>query len=85
MDTHIKEELKLSATNFGFEANWVADLLEKYGPDVLALVIEAARNGFSVAFITEFVDKLGPMVLQLIVEWLNRKKNGNSKWRNFDR
>jgi hypothetical protein len=67
------EQLKLSATNFGFDAGWVADVLEKYGPEVLAWAIELARNGLSVTFIVEVVQQFGPVLLQLLVDWLNKK------------
>jgi hypothetical protein len=62
------EELKLSASNFGFDPSWIADILQKYGADVLALAIEAARNGFSVAFVVEVLQKFGPALLQFILD-----------------
>lgn len=67
-------EMKSSAANFGFDAAWIADVLEKWGDDVLALVIEAARNGLSVAWIVEIVDKFGPTLLEFVVSLLNRWK-----------
>jgi hypothetical protein len=63
-----KEELKMSAANFGFDPSWIADILAKYGEDALTLAIEAARNGFSVAFIVEVLKKFGPTLLQFIVD-----------------
>jgi len=68
------EELKMNAVNFGFDASWVADILDKWGAELLALAIEAARNGFSVGMIVELINKLGPALLELMVELLNRKK-----------
>ena len=62
------DELKMSAVNFGFDAGWIADILQKYGGNVLTLAIEAARNGFSVAFIVEVLQKFGPTLLQFIVD-----------------
>lgn len=64
----VKDEMKMSAANFGFDVNWIADILAKYGEDVLTLVIEAARNGLSVAFIVEILKKFGPTLLQFIVD-----------------
>lgn len=61
------DELKMSAANFGFDATWITDILQKYGADVLAMAIEAARNGFSVAFIVEVLKKFGPAILEFIL------------------
>jgi hypothetical protein len=63
----MSEELKLAASNFGFDSGWVADILTQWGPEVLAVCVEAARNGLSVTLITEIVTKFGPALLQLIV------------------
>jgi len=63
----MSEDLKLSASNFGFDGGWVADVLTKYGDAVLALCIEAARNGFSVAFVVEVLTKFGPAFLEFLV------------------
>lgn len=68
------EGLKVSATNFGFEASWISDILEKFGGDVLALAIEAARNGLSIGFIVEVIEKFGPQLLDLMISWLNKWK-----------
>ncbi len=68
------DELKVSATNFGFDPSWIADVLQKYGADVLALIVEAARNGFSVSFIVELIQKFGPAVLQFIMSVFNHQQ-----------
>lgn len=65
------EELKASANNFGFDASWIADILQKYGDDILPLVIEAARNGLSIYLIAETLQKFGPKVLDFLVSLLN--------------
>lgn len=67
------EELKLSAQSFGFENAWVADVLEKWGDDVLSLTVEAARNGFSVSFVMDVLNRFGPSVLELLFDLWNRK------------
>jgi hypothetical protein len=73
------DALKASATQFGFDPTWIADLLQKYGPDVLALAVEAVRNGLSINLVIEIIEKFGPGLLQFIVNWLqsqNSKKLG---------
>ncbi len=69
-----REELKEHAINLGFDSDFVTDVLSKYGPEILALIIEAARNGFTVDFIKEIMSKLGPILLELMVEIINRQK-----------
>jgi hypothetical protein len=66
------ETLKESAANFGFDGGTVADILEKHGSDVLALMIEAARNGFNAAWILDTFNKLGPAVLQFLTDLFNK-------------
>jgi hypothetical protein len=67
------EQLKLSAVNFGFDASWIAEILQNYGEDALTLAVEAARNGLSIGLIVEILTKFGPKVLDLLVSWLNQK------------
>ena len=69
-----KDELNLSAANFGFDPTWVTDILSKYGEDVLTLAVEAARNGFSVSLVIEVLQKFGPVLLQLLVDVFAHKQ-----------
>jgi hypothetical protein len=41
--------LRKQAGEVGLDARQIADLLEKFGPAALAIVIELCRNGFSPA------------------------------------
>lgn len=66
------ETLKESAANFGFDGNTVADILDKHGSDVLALMVEAARNGFNAAWILDTFNRLGPAVLQFLTDLFNK-------------
>lgn len=70
----MNHELKISADNFGFDAGWIADVLEKWGDETLALIIEAARSGLSIAWIVEVVNLFGPVLLEFVVELLNKWK-----------
>ncbi len=69
-----KDELNLSAANFGFDPTWVADILSTYGEDALTLAIEAARNGFSISLVIEVLQKFGPALLQLLVDVFAHKQ-----------
>lgn len=61
------EELKNSAENFGFSADFIAECLSKYGPEVLAVAIEGLKNGFSMGFVIEMVRLFGPVVLDFVL------------------
>jgi hypothetical protein len=65
--------LKASAVQVGFDPSWVADLLQTYGPDVLAIAVDAVRNGLSVSLVVEILQKFGPGLLQFVVNWLQGK------------
>jgi hypothetical protein len=66
--------MKSSAENFGFDPTWITDILQKYGQEVLALIVEAARNGFSVSFVMEVIQKFGPALLQFILDLFNHRQ-----------
>ncbi len=71
MDSVKLDQLKVGAQNFGFDPSWIADVVSKFGPDALALVVELARQGFSVSLLTEVLDKFGPSLLQFFINYLN--------------
>jgi hypothetical protein len=68
------EELKLSAVNFGFDAQWITEITAKFGGDVLSLVVEAVRGGFSIQLVIDVITKFGPAVLEFLVNLLNNRK-----------
>jgi hypothetical protein len=70
-----EENLKASAASFGFDPTWIEEVLNKWGPEVLATIVELARNGFSVTTIVEVLAKFGPLILEFLVNLLNRKKS----------
>lgn len=56
------------AVTYGLNLVEVADLLAKWGPSVLQLVISGLRNGLSLALVREILETLGPLFLRLAVE-----------------
>ncbi len=62
------DTVTVSAQNFGFEAGVISDILERFGPEVLALITEAARSGFGVQWIIDTLNKFGPNVLQFFMD-----------------
>lgn len=61
------EELKLTAENYGVSPEFSAEILTKYGPDVLAVTIKALQSGFSWSFILEIFKRFGPVVLEFFL------------------
>jgi hypothetical protein len=62
------KSLRLEARRVGLNVSVVADILSKWGPSVLQLVISGLRNGLSLGFINEILSQLGPLFLQTAVE-----------------
>ena len=71
-----KLELVHEARAVGFNPSWIAQVLEQYGPDILALSIEAVKNGLSVQLVLEILATFGPPLLHLLIDWLKKKKQG---------
>lgn len=67
-------ELEGVALNYGLAPETVADTLQKYGPGVLTLVIQALRSGFSVAFVLELLRQFGPVVLDFFIGLFKNSK-----------
>jgi hypothetical protein len=61
-------DLKLSARDFGLTETEIADVLEKWGPAVLKLIIDGLNEGFSLAFIKEILTTLGPLFLTQAIQ-----------------
>src|SRR4051812_16598945 len=65
------EALKTQAVGFGFDPAWIADIVEKFGPDLLGVVVEAIRQGLSMGTVTDLPQKSAPAVLRLLISTLN--------------
>lgn len=68
------EDLKASALGFGLDMAWIGEIIEKYGDDVLGLIVEALRTGFSRELVTEIITKFGPLILEFLVNLTNKQK-----------
>ena len=68
------EALKMKAMSMGASNQEVADVLQKYGPDVLSTVTEALRNGFSISFIVESFRLFGPYVLDFLISIVSKNR-----------
>ena len=68
------EGMKTEAVNMGASTEFIADCLNKYGPEVLSTVTEGLRNGFSFAFILECFRLFGPFVLDFFISLMSKNK-----------
>ena len=68
------EVMKENALNMGASTEFIADCLNKYGPEVLSTVTEGLRNGFSFAFILESFRLFGPFVLDFFISLMSKNK-----------
>ena len=69
IDVMQEEALKMGAS-----PEFLAECLQKYGPDVLSTVTEGLRNGFSISFIFESFRLFGPFVMDFFISLLSKKK-----------
>lgn len=67
--------LQEAAVALGFKSDFVADVLEKLGPGVLEILVNAVRNGFSVNTVVDLFTKLGPLMLDVVTQFLSSLKS----------
>jgi hypothetical protein len=68
------DDLKSVAGNFGIDPIHVAEILQKYGPSVLQMVISALKSGFSLSFCLELLKTFGPVVLDFVMSLFDNTK-----------
>lgn len=74
IDSEDATNLKDEAIRMGASPEFVAEALQKYGPDVLSTVTEGLRNGFSISFILESFRLFGPFVMDFFISLLSKNK-----------
>lgn len=67
-------QLKADAIQLGMAPTEVADIISKYGPDVMSVIVEALKSGFSVAFVLELFRLFGPIFLDFVISLFSEKK-----------
>lgn len=61
------KNLLVSATNVGLDLTFVADILAKWGPDVLQLIIDGLRFGLTKDLLWQILNILGKDMLRTVV------------------
>jgi hypothetical protein len=64
----------LEAQSLGFSPELAADVLAKYGPQVLAVVIAGVKNGLSLSFTMECLKLFGPAILDFMTTLFTKSK-----------
>jgi hypothetical protein len=64
----------LEAQSVGMSPTDVAEIVAKYGPQVMSVVNSALKNGFSFPFVIECLKLFGPVVLDFIVSLFKEKQ-----------
>ena len=58
-EQHVNDDqvqaLSTEVQQMGMAPTEVADLLSRYGPEVLSVVVQALKNGFSMPFVLELL------------------------------
>jgi hypothetical protein len=68
------ESLKFSAQDLGASDDWIAGILQTYGPSALASAIEFLRNGASPTFIWSTLQLFGPAFLGFLIDLYNESR-----------
>jgi len=64
----------VSAQSLGFDSAYMAEILNRYGPEVMSTVVTALKSGFSPAFIMELVRLFGPVVVDFLISLMTTTK-----------
>ena len=63
------------AQSLGISAEISTDILVKYGPQVLAVVITGIKNGLSLSFVMECLKLFGPAILDFITVFFTKSRD----------
>jgi hypothetical protein len=74
LSTEQTAALENDAIQLGMSAPEVGEVIGKYGPDVLSVMVEALKGGFSVSFVLELFRLFGPIFLDFAISLFTEKK-----------
>lgn len=67
-------QVQNDAVAMGMAPTDVAEIISKYGPDVMSTIVEGLKSGFSVPFILELFRLFGPLFLDFAISLFTEKK-----------
>mgnify|MGYP007071399968 CR=1 FL=1 len=74
LSTEQTAALENDAVQLGMSAPEVGEIIGKYGPDLLSVMVEALKGGFSVSFVLELFRLFGPIFLDFAISLFTEKK-----------
>jgi hypothetical protein len=74
LSTEQTAALENDAIQLGMSAPEVGEIIGKYGPDLLSVMVEALKGGFSVSFVLELFRLFGPIFLDFAISLFTEKK-----------
>jgi hypothetical protein len=60
------EDVQLEAQSFGLPTEQAAEILTKYGPQVLSVIVAGLKNGLSLSFLMESLKLFGPLIVEFL-------------------
>ena len=78
-EQHVSDDqvqaLSTEVQQMGMAPAEVADILSRYGPEILSVVVQALKNGFSMPFVLELLRLFGPIALDFTISLFTAKKS----------
>lgn len=59
-------DIQLEAQSFGLPTDQAAEILTKYGPQVLSVIVAGLKNGLSLSFLMESLKLFGPLIVEFL-------------------
>lgn len=69
-----QDQMKTDAISMGMAPTDVAEVISKYGPDVMSVVVEGLKSGFSAPFVLELFRLFGPIFFDFAISLFAEKK-----------
>lgn len=67
-------DVQLEAQSFGLSPEMAAEILGKYGPQVLTVIVAGLKSGLSLSFLLETLKLFGPMIVEFLSTLFTEKK-----------
>lgn len=69
-----QDQMQTDAISMGMAPTDVAEIISKYGPDTMSVIVEGLKSGFSVPFVLELFRLFGPIFLDFAISLFSDKK-----------
>ena len=69
-----QDQMQTDAISMGMAPTDVAEIISKYGPDTMSVIVEGLKSGFSVPFVLELFRLFGTIFLDFAISLFSDKK-----------